>query len=128
MQVKHRLVKDPRYDAVGSSSLREDLFNTFLLALASSSLPPVSGNSVSEQTSPVETQSDRKARIDKALRDREERANHDRERIQEDIGRSKAVLITTESEVELMGFFVDTVREPTVCSYSLNHYSLPQRF
>ncbi|GAW05304.1 peptide-binding protein [Lentinula edodes] len=31
-EVKKDLVKDPRYDAVGSSSLREELFNTFVKA------------------------------------------------------------------------------------------------
>ena len=31
-QVKRNIVDDPRYDAVGSSSLREELFNTYLKA------------------------------------------------------------------------------------------------
>jgi hypothetical protein len=85
----------------------------------------ISANSVSEQPSPdtlVETKSDRNARIEKALRDREEHAKQDRERVKWDIGRSKAALTTTESETELMSFFVDAIREPTVCSrYSCHH-------
>lgn len=117
IQVKRLLLEDPRYDAVGSSSLREELFNTFLNALASGSLPSTSAASVPKQASPdalIGTKSDRKTRTEKALRNREERANQDRERIQKDVGRSKAALTTAESETELMNFFVDAVREP-VC-------------
>lgn len=118
VQVKRSLVKDPRYDAVGSSTLREELFNTFLKALASGSLSSTSATAISEEalpTVPVETKFDRRARTEKALRDRREQARLDSERIQKDIGHSKAVLTTAESETELMSFFVDAVREPTVC-------------
>jgi|ERR1700733_830043 len=118
-QVKRSLAKDPRYDPVGSSTLREELFNTFLKALASGSLSSISATAVSEEASPnvpLEAKSDRGARTEKALRGRQEQAGLDRERIQKDIARSKAVLTTTESETELMSFFVDAVREPTVCS------------
>jgi transcription elongation regulator 1 len=118
VQVKRSLVKDTRYDAVGSSTLREELFNTFLKALASSSLSSNSATAIYEEASPnvpVETKTDRKERREKALRDRREQARLDRERIEEDIGRSKAVLTAAESETELMSFFVDAVREPTVC-------------
>ncbi len=36
-EVKRPLTSDPRYDAVGSSSLREELFNTYIRKMASSS-------------------------------------------------------------------------------------------
>ena len=118
MQVKRLLAKDPRYDTVGSTSLREELFGTFLNALSSGSPSSTSAITVPKRESPdvsIEMKSDRKARTVKALRDRELRAKQDRERIQQDIGRSKAVLTTAESETELMSLFVDAVREPTVC-------------
>lgn len=134
-QVKRPLVKDPRYDAVGSSTLREELFNTFLKALASgsiatvgSALPSSHPNQSSadhhqhsaDQKNSGNHQVDRKARAEKALRERETQAREERHRVDKDIGRSKAALDSAEAEGDLMGFYVDAVRDPVVrASFSL---------
>lgn len=122
-------MKDPRYDAVGSSTLREELFNAFLKALTSgsiatvdSALPPSHPNQSStdrhQHSSNHKTsgdqQADRKARAEKALREREAQAREERNRVEKDIGRSKAALDSAEAEGDLMGFYVDAVRDPVV--------------
>lgn len=128
-QVKRPLVKDPRYDAVGSSTLREELFNTFLKALASGSIASIASTSQPEPKSAEQAQqsadhgpsndqhADRKARAERALRERETQARQERSRVEKDIGRSKAALDSAEAEGDLMGFYVDAVRDPLVRAF-----------
>ncbi|KAF8305066.1 hypothetical protein DL93DRAFT_2183387 [Clavulina sp. PMI_390] len=122
--VKRPLVKDPRYDAVGSSSLREELFKTFLNALASGSLSSLSAKdepSLAPKASAEASKepTDRKARAEKALREREEQARLAKGKMENDIGRSKAALNSAEAETDLMSFYVDSVREPTANYHDL---------
>jgi hypothetical protein len=69
--VKKPLYSDPRYDAVGSSSLREELFNTYLKGISVST----SNNAKESEPGnpkPMERES-REARRERALREREQK-------------------------------------------------------
>jgi hypothetical protein len=121
--VKRHLTHDPRYDAVGSSSLREELFGTFLKALASSTVGDLTSPHAETQAAPEEGEvsadkpddpSDRKARAQRGLKEREERVKVERLRIERDIGQSKVNLVGVEAEREFTSFLVDAVTDPTV--------------
>lgn len=103
--VKKNVSSDPRYDAVGSSSLREELFNTFLKA---STAPPNfaeptkaegSINPVPEEDE-AELERKRKEKKEKAVRDREQKVRSEMNRVEADIGRSKMGLNKDEDERE----------------------------
>lgn len=101
--VKRGLDKDPRYDAVGSSSLREELFNTYRKTLSGGagleSNPP-------KPQPPEANEDDRrrrnKERKERAVREREVQVKRERERVEADMARSKRALTREESELEFM--------------------------
>lgn len=101
--VKRNISSDPRYDAVGSSSLREELFNTFLKA---STAPPKLDETkeVEEPVNPEEDEAEqelkRKEKKERAVRDREQKVRSDMNRVEADIGRSKMGLNKEEDERE----------------------------
>src|ERR1700722_12053457 len=104
-QVKRMISDDHRYDAVGSSSLREELFNTFLKANTSSAVVLISHNEDESSTShPVQpmTQEDEQEHIrrrkERAVREREEKVKAERSRVETDIERSRSDLNKDESE------------------------------
>lgn len=128
-------MKDPRYDAVGSSSLREELFNTFLTALSSGSLSsltqdqgPSSDIKHSDSALTPKVDSDRKLRAERALRERDEQAKTQKVRVENDIGRSKSALTHVEAETEMMSFFVDAVRDPAVSASPVFSHLRPRLF
>ena len=90
-QVKKTISDDPRYDAVGSSSLREELFNTFLNAQANRAVPDQGRKQDVEllSTEQVDETQRRKDRKVQAVKDREEKIRAERERVQADIEKSR---------------------------------------
>jgi hypothetical protein len=104
LQVKNRKIiyKDPRYDAVGSSSLREELFNTFVKGKASQSTGEQNkGLSIDVKDSKDEA-ADRQERRNKAVKEREEKINAERRRLDADIERSKMGVDREEGERTFM--------------------------
>lgn len=100
--MKRKLSHDARYDAVGSSSLREELFQTFLKAHGSSSSHPTS-TKVTDETGKHGTEDAEQKRRDKkeqALKEREQKVRADRSRMDAEIGRSKMGLNLEEGERE----------------------------
>jgi transcription elongation regulator 1 len=103
-KVKKKIVDDARYDAVGSSSLREELFNTFLKArgIPSSSTPEP--GETEEKRPNVEDEVDeeqkRKERKERAVREREEKIKAERSKLDAEIDRSRSGLNKGESELE----------------------------
>jgi hypothetical protein len=87
---------DPRYDAVGSSSLREELFNTFLKARGSSS----SNNIVDKPWSSEPLDDGRQDKRKRALKEREEKVRAQRGRTVTEITRSRLGLREEEGERE----------------------------
>jgi transcription elongation regulator 1 len=107
VKVKRHIHHDPRYDAVGSSSLREELYSAFLKAgaLASSSTPypTTTGSDGTEvqnlpEVNNSEKEQKRKERKERAVREREEKVKADLTRLEVQIDRSRVDLSKEESE------------------------------
>ena len=104
-QVKRKITDDPRYDAVGSSSLREELFNTFLKAQEPMALlldPPSKHRVAVEVEAGEEEDSElkRQEKKQRAVKEREEKVRAERSRVDADIGRSRQGLDKEEGERE----------------------------
>ena len=101
--MKRDISNDPRYDAVGSSSLREELFTTYLKTFDSSKAHEDSERS--EQDA-IEA---KRLRKERALQERAARVQADKERLQNEIGKSKKGLTREEGEREFMcaRYFLD---------------------
>jgi heat shock protein beta len=106
LQVKRKISDDLRYEAVGSSSLREELFNTFLKAQepnTSVSDAPANRDPVNQEEESVEGDAQdrkRQERKERAVREREEKIKAERGRVEADIGRSRQGLDREEGERE----------------------------
>nr|GAT59404.1 predicted protein [Mycena chlorophos] len=115
--VKKGLVNDPRYDAVGSSSLREELFNTFLKGTTTTSQAQLSTPAASApvtEESYEDQQRRRKERAQQAVQERENKVRADMERVESDIGRTREVGQKEEGEVLFKTMLVDAVRDAQV--------------
>ncbi|KAI1789556.1 hypothetical protein LXA43DRAFT_892736 [Ganoderma leucocontextum] len=117
-EIKKNLAADPRYDAVGSSSLREELFNTYIKAGASEEgLKP---RSIGSTTQPAaeedeeERERRRKKRKERAVKEREEKVKTERTKLEADIDRSKLGLTREEGELEFRTMLTDAIRDPQV--------------
>ncbi|EKM59176.1 uncharacterized protein PHACADRAFT_136514 [Phanerochaete carnosa HHB-10118-sp] len=120
--VKKKIVDDPRYDAVGSSSLREELFSTFMKAQGVAATPTpepgqvqVDGNDQDDHVE-GETEKERKReeRKERAVREREEKIKAERSKLDIEIDRSRSGLNKEESELEFKTLLVDAIRDPQV--------------
>ncbi|CCL99417.1 uncharacterized protein FIBRA_01435 [Fibroporia radiculosa] len=126
-EVKRKIVDDPRYDAVGSSSLREELFNTFMKAHGSSEIsetiahePETSRDSLE----PGEAEDDhddsdertrkRREKKERAVREREEKVKAERSKVDAAIDRSRMGLNKEENEQQFRTMLVDAIRDPQV--------------
>ena len=94
---------DPRYDAVGSSTLREELFNAFLKARGSSDSKTKNQDEIDKPLSSTladETENDRERqeKRERALKEREEQVRAQRGRTEAEIGRSRLGLTKEEGE------------------------------
>ncbi|KAG8908057.1 hypothetical protein FRC01_007510 [Tulasnella sp. 417] len=117
---KHAILySDPRYDAVGSSSLREELFQTYFKARINPNNQPEASSSWSSdsKTSPEDPDAKRKReqqeRQQKALREREQQARKDKAKVEKDITRIMGQLSEKESVDEFMTLLTDAIRDPT---------------
>ncbi|KAH7929430.1 HSP90-domain-containing protein [Leucogyrophana mollusca] len=118
--VKRKISHDPRYDAVGSSSLREELFNTFLKANgpSSSSHPeaeqiPIKGDAT-DITDQAEVERKRREKKERAIKEREGRVKAERGRLEAEIDRSRTGLDKEEGEREFRTLLTDAVRDPQI--------------
>lgn len=97
---------DPRYDAVGSSSLREELFTTFLKAHQHSQQGAPKRDNASpskvDQTSldPIDKERIRQERKERAVREREEKVKAERSKLDAQIDRSRMGMNKEEGERE----------------------------
>ncbi|KAF7355280.1 Transcription elongation regulator 1 [Mycena sanguinolenta] len=118
-EVKRDLTDDPRYDAVGSSSLREELFNTFLKGKTTGTAAAVEESSKAndaEQTeeSYEEQQKKRRERAQQAVKEREEKVRADLVRVEAEIGRSRQLGDREEGEMLFKSMLTDAIRDPQV--------------
>lgn len=133
VQVKKRHAADPRYAAVNSSSLREQLFEKHLASLASSSGPhssrthPVASTSSSTSSAkPAQAPSkeDKAARAAASLREREEKVRLEKMRNARSAERARGHLGKDEAEREFAQLLVDAVRDHNVSLASLSLVAL----
>ncbi|KAI6119360.1 Hsp90 protein-domain-containing protein [Pisolithus croceorrhizus] len=117
--IKRELSHDPRYDAVGSSSLREELFNTFVKARLGSLTNDKSGSIKDNEemfkateTREEDSQHRKLERKQRALKEREEKVRVERGRVEAEIGRSRVDLNKEESEREFRTLLTDAIRDP----------------
>jgi len=93
LQAKKSMTQDPRYDAIGSSSLREELFNTFMKGIQQ----PLSSRNL--EAMPFEPAAlTREERRERAVREREEKVKAERSLIELNIKRSRIEINQEESE------------------------------
>ncbi|KZO90091.1 hypothetical protein CALVIDRAFT_542992 [Calocera viscosa TUFC12733] len=100
-EVKRGFARDPRYDAVGSSSRREELFNNYLASLRAPAPAPAAGE---KHESKLERQQ-------RALRERESHVREGLRRAEREAEASRSLLGAEEGEREFGSLLVDAVRE-----------------
>lgn len=117
--IKRELSHDPRYDAVRSSSLREELFNTFMKVRSGSLTDDKSGSikddkEVSRTTEGKDEDSQLRKleRKQRAIKEREEKVRVERGRVEAEIGRSRVDLNKEEGEREFRTLLTDAIRDP----------------
>ncbi|KAK0468346.1 Hsp90 protein-domain-containing protein, partial [Desarmillaria tabescens] len=116
--VKRSLTRDPRYDAVGSSSLREELFNTFQKArekgrgetAATVENPPDN----TKIDADIDESERRRLRKEKAVKEREEKVRIERGIVEANIGRSRNELNKEEGQRDFKTLLTDAIREPQI--------------
>ncbi|KAI0774144.1 hypothetical protein C8Q74DRAFT_813049 [Fomes fomentarius] len=119
-EIKKHLTADPRYDAVGSSSLREELFNTYIKAGATDTAEDNKSPGVTSQSQPSPTPKQdeeeherrRKDRKERAVKDREEKVKAELSKLEAEIDRSKRGLTKEEGELEFRTMLTDAIRDP----------------
>ncbi|KAG8987007.1 hypothetical protein FRB93_004975 [Tulasnella sp. JGI-2019a] len=124
---RHKIIySDPRYDAVGSSSLREELYVAYLKArvtnaneqnLAVGSTPPPKGPSrLPKDNGETEEEARkrlRRERAEKATREREEQVRKEKGKVERQIDRSKGNLTHEKAVEDFMSLLTDAIRDPT---------------
>ncbi|KAI0080892.1 hypothetical protein K474DRAFT_1636919 [Panus rudis PR-1116 ss-1] len=119
-EVKRKITDDPRYDAVGSSSLREELFNTYLKAhgdveqRADSVAPDAGEKAEQPPISEEEKERQRRDRKERAVKEREEKIKAERSKLDAQIDKSRQGLTKEEGELEFRTLLVDAIRDPQV--------------
>ncbi|KAJ7179213.1 Hsp90 protein-domain-containing protein [Mycena filopes] len=131
--VKRKLSEDPRYDAVGSSSLREELFNTFVKGTSTGSAPLVESTPVADDMpQPEETheeqQKKRQERAKQAVKDREDKVRADLGRVEGEIGRARQMGDKEEGEMLFKSMSTDAIRYPTTWEVVVPLLSADPRF
>ncbi|KZT12575.1 uncharacterized protein LAESUDRAFT_639872 [Laetiporus sulphureus 93-53] len=124
-EVKRKIVEDVRYGAVGSSSLREELFNTYLKAHGADATPePIPNKEADEsvhnlsqdshmpEEEDAERERKKRERKERAVQDREQRVRAERSKVEADIDRSRMGLNKEEGELEFRTMLVDAIRDP----------------
>lgn len=106
--MKRPLVRDPRYDAVGSSSLREELFKRYQMDLSSSS------TKLSAEDQAAQKAKAKKERAEASLREREQQVKEKQHQLERDLRRSKQGANREEAEREFGSLLVQAIREHNV--------------
>ncbi|WVR07149.1 hypothetical protein IAU60_004190 [Kwoniella sp. DSM 27419] len=123
-EVKRPLSSDPRYDAVGSSSLREELFNNYIRKLASTSAQPESAEDIAARKL-----AERKAKQEQSLREREARVRGEKQKVEMETNKSRVGAGREEAERLFGSLLVDQVRDHnTTWDEAVQYLSTDARF
>ncbi|KAG8773746.1 hypothetical protein FRB91_008223 [Serendipita sp. 411] len=114
--VKKHFQSDPRYDAVGSSSLREELFETFIKTIKETEAQ------LHTTVTETETENEKKKRRERAVKEREEKVRLVQQQVERDNVRSKAGLNKKEAELAFNTLLIDHIRDPTASFSSVISY------
>ncbi|WWC61769.1 uncharacterized protein I303_104354 [Kwoniella dejecticola CBS 10117] len=111
--VKKTIYKDSRYDAVGSSSLREELFNNHIKNLASSSNSngDAAKDVLSKEEQAARKSAERKAKAEASLKERENKIRQERSKIEFENNKSRIGAGKEEAERLFGSLLVDQVRD-----------------
>ncbi len=107
--IKRGVSSDPRYDAVGSSSLREELYAGYIRKLASTNAQPETAEEATERKL-----KERKEREAASLRERQAKINQVQEQVTKDMSKSRAGAGREEAERLFGSLLVDQVRDHEV--------------
>ncbi|KAG6880045.1 hypothetical protein C0992_007362 [Termitomyces sp. T32_za158] len=117
--VKRKLYDDPRYDAVGSSSLREELYNIYMKSHHDEkdgqnvSCPtPLNDDTQQGSSETNAKQILREEKKERAVKEREQKVRLERERLEADIDRSRNDVNREEGERTYKTMLVDAIRDP----------------
>ncbi|KAK4683836.1 transcription elongation regulator 1, partial [Tremellales sp. Uapishka_1] len=124
--VKKKVSHDARYDAVGSSSLREELFNNHITRLASSS-----GNAVVETSEMAAEKKirEKKEREAASLKERQDKVSAEQRKVNEETQKSRVGAGREEAERRFGSLLVDMVRDhDTTWPESVEYLSADARF
>jgi transcription elongation regulator 1 len=119
--VRKSISSDPRYDAVGSSTLRQELFDTHIKKLASSSTVAETPKEAAERKV-----RERKAKEEASLRERQARVQQEQEKVSLEANKSRAGASREEGERLFGSLLVDQVRSHDV-SASFSQEKLERR-
>ncbi|EIW70763.1 hypothetical protein TREMEDRAFT_61270 [Tremella mesenterica DSM 1558] len=121
--VKKSLVSDKRYDAVGSSSLREELFDNYRKTLETRAEPETPEQAAERKLK------ERKAREEASLREREARVRGEKIRVDQEMNKSRIGAGREEGEREFGSLLVDQVRDhDTTWESAIPYLSQDPRF
>lgn len=101
---KRAFVKDERYDPVGSSSLREELYDAFVKTSLDIKEPDIDMEDAALKDAPEpavqDVEEDKKKRREKAVKDREEKVKAERDKLDRTNAKSRADLGKEEGELQ----------------------------
>ncbi|KAH6914924.1 Hsp90 protein-domain-containing protein [Coprinopsis sp. MPI-PUGE-AT-0042] len=106
------IYKDPRYDAVGSSSLREELFNTYIKTLATAKVQAPAEEMVEDDDAMVVEKESKESRRERALKEREQKVKAEQGRVSMNIEKSRQGMNQEEGERVFKTMLVDAIRDP----------------
>ncbi|KAH7326818.1 hypothetical protein B0J17DRAFT_741198 [Rhizoctonia solani] len=110
--VKRGIAQDPKYDAVGSATRREELFNKFKSSLERESVPEVESSETNAETKGEKEKESKAARRERALKEREAQVREVQSNVERDIGRSRGKLGREEADLEFGTVLTDAIRDP----------------
>ncbi|KAB5591583.1 Transcription elongation regulator 1 [Ceratobasidium theobromae] len=109
--VKRGISQDSRYDAVGSATRREELFNKFKTTVEQKLDPEPTIEQEPGNKGEKEKES-KAARRERALKEREAQVRAAQSNVERDIGRSRGKLGREEAELEFGTVLTDAIRDP----------------
>ncbi|KIL70077.1 hypothetical protein M378DRAFT_183671 [Amanita muscaria Koide BX008] len=122
--VKRGLYDDLRYDAVGSSSLREELFSTFLKGKAKYAPETIGVGNASQRGG----EDEKRTRKEQSLKEREEKVRAERSRLDAQIERSKQDLGKEEGARLFRTLLTDAIRDPQTWEAAFPQLKTDPRF
>jgi transcription elongation regulator 1 len=105
------MTSDPRYDAVGSSSLRAELFQRHLKNLANQA---ESSNTETPEQAAARKAKERKEKAQASLRDRQQQVQGEKMRLERDLQKSKYGAGKEDGEREFGSLLIQAIREHNV--------------